>query len=318
MQTKATQTVHAQGLDGKGVLGRLKDALARQGESVNAYSISGNSIAVGGSEEGAADIVDAWSGVVAFDENERTTHLHDALEALVKNGSTGVHADTWSRQMLGALERSRELAESIDSHGELMQDFEATQVDSPTSFARQLEQAARIVSARRYLGSKRDVFYVTIGGFDSHSNAFDTLEEKFPQIDQALSSFIDEMKLQGVWRNTTILSASEFARTLTSNGAGTDHAWGGNAFMLGGSVRGGRIHGQYPTDIRDGSELNIGRGRLIPTLSWEGLWNGIAGWFGVEGSNLDWVLPNLKYFSDEQRISREALFDDLDDVDRRV
>eukprot|EP01052_Picozoa_sp_SAG31_P004100 SAG31_NODE_166_length_21670_cov_22.507719_18_plen_140_part_00 len=116
------------------------------------------------------------------------------------------------------------------------------------------------------------------------------------QINNALEEFITEMKSQNLWDSIVLVSVSDFGRTLTSNGLGTDHAWGGNHFMLGGAVRGGRIHGQYPTDLSDESELNLGRGRLLPTLPWEGMWHGIARWMGVEQDDFAEVLPNYANF----------------------
>ena len=82
-----------------------------------------------------------------------------------------------------------------------------------------------------------------------------------------MASLAAELKAQGVWRNVTLVAASDMGRTLSSNGLGTDHAWGGNYFVLGGAVRGGRIVGKYPGDLTDDGPLNLGRGRLIPTTS---------------------------------------------------
>ena len=85
--------------------------------------------------------------------------------------------------------------------------------------------------------------------------------------------------------------------------------WAGNYFVAGGAVRGGQILGEFPDDLTDDGELNIGRGRLIPTTSWEAIWEPIASWFGVEEDEMSFVLPNLANFPLAQRISRTALFD---------
>jgi uncharacterized protein (DUF1501 family) len=91
--------------------------------------------------------------------------------------------------------------------------------------------------------------------------------------------------------------ASDFGRTLTTNGDGTDHAWGGNYFVAGGAVRGGQILGEYPADLSENGTFNIGRGRLVPGTSWEAVWNGIGGWFGVSDADMDAVLPRRQMFS---------------------
>ena len=85
-----------------------------------------------------------------------------------------------------------------------------------------------------------------------------------------------------MWDSVTVVTVSEFGRTLTSNGLGTDHAWGGHHAVLGGSVSGGKILGNYPLDLAAGpTSLNIGRGRMIPTVPWEAIWHGISQWMGV-------------------------------------
>lgn len=84
-------------------------------------------------------------------------------------------------------------------------------------------------------------FVATLGGFDTHASEYDTVAQKMEVIDETLKDFRDEMKLQGMWNNVTVVVVSEFGRTLTSNGQGTDHSWGGNAMVLGGDVRGGQV-----------------------------------------------------------------------------
>jgi uncharacterized protein (DUF1501 family) len=119
------------------------------------------------------------------------------------------------------------------------------------------------------------------------------LSNKFSDLNEALSSFVDEMKAQGSWDDTTLVISSDFGRTLTPNsGEGSDHGWGGNYFITGGAVKGGRIHGEYPADITATGPLNIGRGRLIPTLSWESILNSCLQWMGVPDADLDYCLPN--------------------------
>jgi len=161
-----------------------------------------------------------------------------------------------------------------------------------------MQQVARIIARRDSLQSTRSAFYVQLGSFDAHGDSsLGWTGQLLSDTNAALQCFINDMKAQGIWNDVTIVSASEFGRTLTSNGAGTDHAWGGNHFIIGGSVSGGKVLGQYPDDFSDSGPLNIGRGRLIPTMPWEGLWLGVAEWFGVEPEQMETVLPNLGAFS---------------------
>ena len=93
----------------------------------------------------------------------------------------------------------------------------------------------------------------------------------------------------------TTFTTSDFGRTLTSNGRGSDHGWGGNQMVMGGAVRGGAIFGEYPA-LAAGNPLDTGRGRLIPTMSVDEYFAELALWFGVAPSDLDQVLPNVRRF----------------------
>jgi len=117
------------------------------------------------------------------------------------------------------------------------------------------------------------------------------LSANFQRLNGALTAFVNEMKAQGVWNDVSLVLTSEFGRTFTANsGDGSDHGWGGNYFVMGGGVKGGAIHGNYPSDITNTSPLNVGRGRLIPTMSWESIMNSVVEWMGVD--DLDYCLPN--------------------------
>ncbi len=93
------------------------------------------------------------------------------------------------------------------------------------------------------------------------------------------------------------------SRTLTPNSeGGTDHGWSGNSFILGGAVKGGKIHGHYPTDLSTGNPINIGRGRLIPQIPWEALWNSVSQWIGISENDLNHVLPNRQIFKSKSML----------------
>merc|ERR1719424_2706646 len=112
------------------------------------------------------------------------------------------------------------------------------------------------------------------------------------EVNSGLTSFVNEMKRPAVnmWNNVAIVTVSDFGRTLTSNGVGTDHAWGGNHVIMGGAVKGGLIHGQYLDDMTAAGARVLSRGRVIPTLPWEAMWYPIAQWMGVADNQLTTVL----------------------------
>ena len=107
-----------------------------------------------------------------------------------------------------------------------------------------------------------------------------------------------EMKAQdNVWENITMVTTSDFGRTLSSNGAGTDHAWAGNHILLGGSILGGQVLNKYPQSLLPKSDQDAGRGRLIPNYPWESFMVPIATWMGVQGNEFLSVFPNLPNFN---------------------
>ena len=129
-------------------------------------------------------------------------------------------------------------------------------------------------------------------------------------MDAALGSFSRTMKAQKRWEEVAVLVVSDFGRTLTSNGKGTDHGWGGNAFLLGGAVQGGRVFGRYPNRLTEAaSEVNIGRGRFLPTTSWEAVWNALAEWWGVVDANKRAeIMPHLRNFQRGDLFSAAEMF----------
>lgn len=135
------------------------------------------------------------------------------------------------------------------------------------------------------------------------------LSLRFEELNRALTSFTDEMINQSLWDNASLVITSDFGRTLTANsGEGSDHAWAGNYFVMGGSVKGGKIHGNYPEDITEDGPYNFGRGRLMPTLSWESIFNSAVAWMGVETeTELDYCLPN-RIQAETKLFTKEEVF----------
>ena len=120
------------------------------------------------------------------------------------------------------------------------------------------------------------------------------LSQNFKSFNLALTTLYDELVSQGLWNNVTVVVVSDFARTLSPNsGEGSDHAWGGHYFLMGGSVKGGQMHGEYPADLTESGPLNVGRGRIIPTTSWDSLFHSVVEWMGVQtDQEMDYCLPN--------------------------
>lgn len=120
--------------------------------------------------------------------------------------------------------------------------------------------------------------------------------------------FADEMKAQGVWNSVVVSTSSDFARTLTSNGRGTDHGWAGNHMILGGGVRGGQVYNSFPRQLRKDGEQDVGRGRLVPKYPWESMMVPMAAWMDVPEAAMDRVFPNRRNFQAQHIIAKAALF----------
>jgi uncharacterized protein (DUF1501 family) len=171
-----------------------------------------------------------------------------------------------------------------------------TVFNESNALARQMRMVARLISARQGLGMRRQVFFVGLGGFDHHSSLVRDLPGLHTQVAEAMASFYAATVELGVANQVTTFTASEFGRTLTSNGDGSDHGWGGHQFVMGGAVRGGTIVGRYPS-VALGTAEDLGRGRLLPTTATSQLAATLGTWFGVPTGSLADALPYINNFS---------------------
>ena len=158
--------------------------------------------------------------------------------------------------------------------------------------ADQLKIVARMISVSSELGAKRQVFFVSLGGFDMHENLATTHPAQIGLVANAMKAFYDTTAALGVADKVTSFTASDFGRTLTSNTSGADHGWGSMHFVMGGAVKGQRIYGTPPA-IGNGTVDDVGQGRLIPTVSVDQYASTLASWFGVGTGDMTTVLPNM-------------------------
>ena len=159
-----------------------------------------------------------------------------------------------------------------------------------------LRMIARLISVRERLGLSRQIFFVSLAGFDTHDDQQLNQPPLLKLVADSLKSFHDATVELGVANQVTAFTASDFGRTLTSNGDGTDHGWGGNQMVVGGAVRGGNLIGTYP-DLRLDGPDDAGLGRMVPTTAVDQLGATFGRWMGIADSDLDTVFPNLKRFA---------------------
>lgn len=248
-----------------------------------------------------------------------------AIEQFYKLNSTGLinHHDQDKSSGFGSAARTarrnamyeiNQLSQNDNNHfmqhaGHMLEEGLALNLDAQNAIndvtlnvdfgsASSFETAAKLIAIRESLGLRRQIFYIQINGFDSHSNQDELFALRMAALDEGLTAFDAAMHELNVHDSVVTFTASEFGRTLATNNAGTDHAWGGNHIIMGGPVEGGEIHGQYPDLVIGGNDdFTNNAGRMIPTTSTSQYSAALANWFGVPSSRLEEVFPNLANFS---------------------
>ena len=169
------------------------------------------------------------------------------------------------------------------------------------SLADQMKMVARLIGARSTLGLRRQVFFVSLGGFDHHDNLLQGHASQIKRVNDAMSAFYQTTVNLGVASNVTAFTASDFGRTLSSNGDGSDHGWGGHHLVVGGAVKGKEFYGTAPpvsvaSTAAPEDQWHVGQGRLLPSTSVDQYAATLAKWFGVEDREMAGVLPNINRF----------------------
>jgi uncharacterized protein (DUF1501 family) len=170
-----------------------------------------------------------------------------------------------------------------------------------TSLGEQLQQVAQVIQVSSYLGMSRQIFFCSLGGFDTHGGELEAHNTLYPQLSQAIAAFYAATQELGVAQNVTTFTESDFSRTFQPTTTdGTDHAWGSHHMVVGGAVAGGQIYGAFPAFQLGGPNDTDTRGRWIPTLSIDQYGATLASWFGIPSSALATVFPNLANFGGQQ------------------
>ena len=168
-----------------------------------------------------------------------------------------------------------------------------------TSIGAQLQQVAKLIKLRSTTGMSRQVFFCTMGGYDTHSSQSWTHWDLLSDLSEAMNAFYNATNDDlGIPDKVTTFTISDFGRTLQSNGTGCDHGWGNHHLIMGGAVQGGNVYGTFPTLALGGPDDSGSRGAMIPTTSMAQYGATLARWFGVpDGPSMDSVFPTLSNFA---------------------
>ncbi len=213
------------------------------------------------------------------------------IDLLLNRQYNDIYRKTYIDVLKKAHEGSLLFQEAIESAPELNTVFETDDV------SQSFNMIAKVISARETLGAERQIFFIDFGGWDHHDELLNNQETMLEYVNNGLKSFAEALNELDVFDQVTTFSMSDFSRTLTSNGNGTDHAWGGNAMVMGGAVNGKRFYGEYPS-LELNNPVEVGDGVMLPTTASDLYFAELALWFGITPSELETVFPNISNFYD--------------------
>lgn len=206
------------------------------------------------------------------------------------------YADAFKQTYVDVIKVSRDAHLEFSSAIDNVAPF-STVTFSDNDLSQSFNMVAKTIAARDTLSFQRQIFFIDMNGFDMHDELLLAHSESMKMVNDALHEFNLAMEELNVADCVTTFTMSEFSRTLTSNGNGTDHAWGANVLVMGGGVNGGSIYGTYPNLALDGP-AEVGGGVLIPDISTDEYFAELALWFGVSSSDLATIFPNIGNFYD--------------------
>jgi uncharacterized protein (DUF1501 family) len=289
-QQQAWQTSIAQGHSPTGWAGRAADYIESQ--SINSssfptfFSVAGNSIEGNGastqpvalSPGQSLTLTGPASGIGAINSLLTTNSGMSLVQAA---NDTLSHSITDAAALAAALGKSTPMKTVFPT----------------TSIGAQLQQVAQIIQVQSYLGMRRQIFFCSLGGFDTHAGELEAHNNLYPQLSPALAAFYEATQELNMAQNVTTFTESDFSRTFQPTTTdGSDHAWGSHHLVLGGAVQGGQIFGQFPAFQLGGPNDTDTRGRWIPTTSIDQYGATLCSWFGIPSTALATVFPNLANF----------------------
>jgi uncharacterized protein (DUF1501 family) len=280
-----------------GWAGRIADSLTagyNQGASIPMItSVAGDTLFCNGSATSPVSISPGNLGNASCSEGSACSARSTAAQALLTldSGISLVQAD--DTITANAYAYAKTLADAVQSITPLQTVFPAN-----NSLATQLKQIAQIIQVRADLGVQRQIFFASLGNFDTHSDQLALQGALLAQLSPALAAFYNATVELNVASEVTAFTMSDFSRTFQPNSNhGSDHAWGSHHIVIGGAVKGGKIYGTYPTLALAGADDSGSNGRWVPSTASSQYAATLAQWFGVSAADLPTILPSIGNFS---------------------
>ncbi len=294
-QVLQMQTATPSGSGGTGWAGRVADSVTALNGAATfpvSISMSGPQLFCAGNAVQSASFIPGFDmepyGMTMWPSSAATARLQGLQEVIsMDSGLAVVQAANKARQDAMALSA---MLKSATTGSPLATVFPGTQLGN------QLKEVAKVIGLRTQTGLKRQVFFCSLGGFDTHGSQSWQHWDLLKQLGAAMNAFYMATQELGVVGQVTTFTESEFGRTLQPSGQGTDHGWGSHYLVMGGGVQGGDLYGQFPVMALGGPNDTGSRGALLPSTSLDQYGATMARWFGLDDAALDLVFPNLKNF----------------------
>ena len=299
----------------KGWGGRMAEVMSHANQQSNIamnISLSGANVLQSGTST-VPYMTDPGGVVELSNYGEDTSLGQDPILSLAVDDILGHHyqsiySKTLAQANRNSIETSIAFKSALDSLSTPF-DPSASFLNGKSQTYKRLNMVSKIIEAgidQGPLGLKMDrqIFFVERGGWDHHNALLGPQSNLFIELNDAIQIFWTAIQSMGLQNNVVLYTASDFGRTLTSNGSGSDHAWGGNHFIISGNnnngngnINGGEIYGKYPDLALNNSSTDLGRGRILPTTSVDQYMAELAYWYGVPNSEISTVIPNINNFS---------------------
>ncbi len=289
-QTSVPQTASPSGWGGR-VSDILQSMNTNQNISMN-ISLSGRNIWQTGNNTSEYTILNTGTGSIGIEGFNETDMVNQIRTSAVNSMLNHQYQDVFKKTYASTVNNAQD---AHDIFSTAVANSNLTTTFSASQLSQDLQMVARTIAVRDILGMSRQTFFVVYDGWDHHDELLNNYATMIAEVSKAMGEFNAAMEELNVFDKVTTFTVSDFARTLTSNGNGTDHAWGGNMMVMGGGVKGGDIFGTYPSLASTNPQI-VESSVLVPTISTDEYFYEIGKWFGVPDTEANMILPNLGNF----------------------